>query len=191
MFHHPRYHIGRCHVTHHGGSSTGYKVIDWNLSRSFKPTDLKKTGLQLSCQKKNRPKKMGDNKTQIFSDSSRYNQKKIFQKLKENLLGHTSGSMFTEDQHLNHSKVGARILDTSMIWNLGAQRKLSFTFFGAENTLPGEWINFIWHIKYTYIVCVFKYIYIYLELPVVRNYRSKLKQHFFLLFGLFFALFQK
>ena len=38
----------------------------------------------------------------------------------------------------------------------------------------------------------YKYnIYIYLELPVVRNYRSKLKQHFFLLFGLFFALFQK
>ena len=30
-----------------------------------------------------------------------------------------------------------------------------------------------------------------LELPVVRNYRSKLKQHFFLLFGIFFALFQK
>ena len=30
----------------------------------------------------------------------------------------------------------------------------------------------------------------YLELPVVRNYRSKLKQHFFLLFGIFFALFQ-
>ena len=33
--------------------------------------------------------------------------------------------------------------------------------------------------------------YPYLELPVVRNYRSKLKQHFFLLFGVFFALFQK
>ena len=32
---------------------------------------------------------------------------------------------------------------------------------------------------------------LYLELAVVRNYRSKLKQHFFLLFGLFFALFQK
>ena len=32
---------------------------------------------------------------------------------------------------------------------------------------------------------------LYLELPVVRNYRSKLKQHFFLLFGIFLALFQK
>ena len=31
----------------------------------------------------------------------------------------------------------------------------------------------------------------YLELPVVRNYRSKLKQHYFLLFGIVFALFQK
>ena len=32
---------------------------------------------------------------------------------------------------------------------------------------------------------------VYLELPVVRNYRSKLKQHIFLLFDIFFALFQK
>lgn len=29
----------------------------------------------------------------------------------------------------------------------------------------------------------------YLELPVVQNYRSKLKQHYFLLFGIVFALF--
>ena len=42
-FHHPRYHIGRCHVTHHGGSSTGYKVIDWNLSQSSS-RETNKTG---------------------------------------------------------------------------------------------------------------------------------------------------